>query len=627
MQDNTEINMQESTLPATPSSMEVQHNTQDSTLPPTHTNNLGEIVWRELLSGNYDLALRTVQSDEHVQYLRTNSLELVPTVTQLLQEDVGLAGEQCVGDILLHIAKVTNPKEMVLVLLEMMEMKWSVMQLRVLLPSLQAVLLRQASPENTRSVTFSWVLNSLYSHVSAMPIPKGLNLEGKERQLLDADPMVMEASDILQHITHFYEGFFTRVVSGQLVWGGGKDSREYLALFLLQLFHKPITYLDVYEPSNKDSCNALYRTCCRLASMVAQLLFNVFKLLDRVVWKCDKTILAAEGQDSEGQDTQNKQDKQEGSESDGESESEEQVSQVSLACFYYCVLAQHMTGGDYVPLVYSHHHVFLTCLSLVNTLLQDKEHIPIHKGLVLSRALLDKLGIRTLPGDSLEAPAHSSFPQLLVRVMTLCDNRELRLLALEIFRTHMDKFDAHGRRRLILAVLLSVKHAGVLGLVIHELKQNVHYTLSQDNLDPNFSGRHLLELLKAACVLPQAEQTDLLEWSDCIMAALNLLIYLFIRDKDNRTGITSVCQSLQEGYLTHLQTGLDLTKGHYELKLKELQETPARKQAKTSVCVAGQMLPNLPRDQERKVVEDARCSLDMMQCVLARTIQAMEKKA
>ncbi|KAK8380492.1 hypothetical protein O3P69_016826 [Scylla paramamosain] len=557
--------------------MEVENGTQDLLTSVADKRDLGEVVWQELLAGNYENAVQTIKAKENEVNLRNNSLELVPIVAKLLQEDVGPEGEQCVEDILLHIASVANPKEVVLVLLEVLEMKWSAIQVRVMLSPLQTVLLRQASPTNTRAVTFSWVFNTLYSHVAIMETPQGLNLEGKERHLLDLDPLVREASDILQHLTHFYEGIFTRVVSGKLGWGGGKNSREYLALFLLQLFHKPLTYLDVFDENKGDTCNALYMSCGRLASMVGQLLFNVFKLLGSISWKSSKTVLASETNESEEQDPATLE------ASDAEDDKEgkkDEVSQLSLACFFYCVVGQDM-AAEWVPQVYSHQYVFLACLPLLSALLQEKEHIPIHKGLTLSGALLNKLARHSLPSDSLEASAHSSFPQLLVRVMTFCDNKELRTQALDVFRTHMDKFDSHGRRKLIQALLLSVKHA--------------------------------------------AEQTDLLEWSDCIMAALNLLIFLFIRDKENKTGVAGISRSLKEGYLTQLQTGLDLTKGHYELKLKELSETPSKKEDKLSVCVGGQMLPNLPQDQERKVVETAICSLDMMQCVLVRAVQAIEK--
>lgn len=603
--------------------MEATGSTQAPAPAEPSRKELGEIVWQELLAGNYKNAVERVKSEENADYLRNNSLELVPIVAKLLQEDVGPEGELCVEDILVHIASVANPKEVVLVLLEMLEMNHSAAQFRVMLPPLQRVLLRQSSPKNTRAVTFSWVFNTLYSHVAAMELPQGLNLEGKERQLLDMDPLVRGASDCLQHLTHFYEGIFSKVVSGELAWGGGKDSRDYLAMFLLQLFHKPLTHLDVYDESKGETCNALYLSCRCLASMVGQLLYNVFKLFCSITWASHKTILASDTAGDEKNGPEGVNDSEAAGGSDGR---EAQVSQLSLACFFYCVLGQDM-AGEWVPQIYSHQYLFLTCLPLVATLLQEKEHIPVHKGLILARVLLNNLARHSLPGDSLEASAHSSFPQLLVRVMTFCDNRELRMLALEVFRSYPCKFDSKGRRKLIQALLLSVKHAGVLGLVIHELKENVASNLNSQKLDPNFSGRNLNQLVRLACTLPEAEQTDLLEWSDCIMPALNLLIFLFVRDKENKTGIYAVSQSLQEGYLAQLKTGLDLTKAHYELKLKDLTESSYKEKAdKMSVSVSGQILPNLPKDQEKKVVEAAICSLDMMQCVLVRAVQAMEKK-
>lgn len=602
--------------------MEVENSTQAPAPAELGRKDLGEIVWQEVLAGNYKNAVERVKLEENSAYLKNNSLELVPVVAKLLQEEVGPDGELCVEDILLHIASVANPKEMVLVLLEMLEMNHSPVQFRVMLSPLQQVLLRQSSPENTRAVTFSWVFNTLYSHVAAMDFPQGLNLEGKERQLLDMDPLVRAASDCFQHLTNFYKAIFSKVISGELQWGGGKDSREYLAMFLLQLFHKPLTYLDVYDENKGQTCNALYLSCRCLAAMVGQLFYNVFKLFRSITWTSCKTVLAVDTTDDKNTHLEGVNN----AETDGGNEGKEaEVSQLSLACFFYCVLGQDM-ASEWVPQVYSQQFVFLSCMPLVATLLQEKEHIPIHKGLVLASELLNRLARHSLPGDSLEASAHSSFPQLLVRVMTFCDNRELRMLALEIFRSYLCKFDSVGRRKLIQALLLTVKHAGVLGLVIHELKENVASNLKKEELDPNFCGRNLNELVKMACTLPEAEQTDLLEWSDCIMSALNLLIFLFVRDKENKTGIDAVSRFLQEGYLAQLQTGLDFSKAHYELKLKDIESSCREKEDKMSVCVGGQILPNLPKDQEKKVVEAAICSLDMLQFVLVKAVQAVEKK-
>lgn len=599
--------------------------TEDSPDPlETTQQDLGSILWKKLRDGEYESAIAITKEQKYHQYLVHNSLDLVPVITKLLHEDLGLDGEKCVENLLVYIASVANSKEALLVFLEELEIHSSGIQFHVMLQPIQTLLLREVSL-NTRSVTFSWVFNTLYSRISVMELPTGNNLEGKERKVLDVHPDVIAVTSALQWLKDFYEVFYRKVMNRELIWiGNVVSSREYLALFLLQLFHKPITYLVIYCDVGEIE-SSVYSTCSDLTSMIGNLLSNVFKLFSNIRWKNSKILLACEGNNDEEQELKGNEDNSWETE-DQKEERKDEISQLSLASFFYCVLGQHM-ANDSVPCVYSHQYVFLSCLPLIASLLQEKEHIPIHKGLILAKTLLNNLGERSLPSGSLEAKAHSSFPQLLIRVMTFCDNKELRTIALDIFRSYLRKFDSVGRRKLIQALLLSVKHAGVLGLVIHELKENIALSLNQDNLDSNFCGKHLIKFVKVVCSLPDAEKTDMLEWSDFIMAALNLLIFLFVRDRENKTGIKEVVPFLLKDYLPQLQKGLDLSKSHYELKLKDIS-SPSNKEKhiEMSMCVGGSVLPNMPLDQEKKILQTAICSLDMMQCVLARVTQSIESK-
>ncbi|XP_053631193.1 glomulin isoform X1 [Cherax quadricarinatus] len=604
--------------------METLVSTETSSDPlETFLEDLGSLLWKNLKDGDYESAVREIKEEKHQEYLIDNSLDVVPIIIKLLQEDLEPEGERCVEDLLVHIASVANVREALLVFLEELEFHTSEIHFHIMLQPVQTLLLRQVS-KNARPMTFSWAFDTLNSRIAAMKLPPSYNLEGKERKLLDAHPDIQAVTSALRWLANFYEVFHVKIVNEELIWTGKVvNSREYLSSVLLQLFHKPFTYLDVY--CEKDEVeHSLYRTCRDLTTMIASLMCNVYKLFSNITWNSSK-ILATEIQNDEEQDTKERN-RNEGLETKDEQEKKDEISQLSLATFLYCVLGQDM-GVDYVPCVYAHQYVFLTCLPLISNLLQEKEHIPIHKGLILAKALLDKLPQKSLPSETHEAKAHSIFPRLLIGIMTFCDNRKLGSMALDVFQMHIRKFDSIGRRKLIQSLLLSVKHSGVLSLVIHELKENIACSLNKEMLDPNFSGKQLRNLVQLACSLPDAEKTDMLEWSDCIMAALNLLIFLFLRDHENKTGIKEVVPVLQQGYLSQLQKGLDLSKGHYELKLKDLTSLSRKtNRMDMNVCVGNTVLPNMAPDQEKTIVQTAICSLDMMQCVLARVTQAIENK-
>lgn len=593
-------------------------------IPSPQKEDLGAVLWQKVKSKEYEAAMCEIKEEKHRKYLNQNSLDLLPILLKLLNEDLDPEGEQCIEDLLVHVASVANVKEATIAFLEELEMGYSEKMFRVILHPIRTLLMGQIS-QNTRPTMFSWIFNTLYTRVVMLELPSGCNLEGEERKLLDADPRVQEVSSALRWLTDFYFHFFEKVMAGDLVWGGKvANSREYLSFFLLQLFHKPITYLDVFCKEG-DTESSLYCTCNDLAVMIARLTGNSFKLFTHVTWNSSKTLMATESEALKEEDEKAVEDNRSDDEKGKDEEKENGVSQLSLASFFYCILGQHM-AKDYVPCVYSHQHVFINCLPLIVQLMQEKEDFPIHKGLILAKTLLSNITEKSLPCETLEAKAHSSFPQLLLRIMITCNNKEIRLCALETFRPYLKKFDSAGRSKLIMSLLRSVKHAGALGLVIHELKENISQNLNQDMKDSSFAGHNLIQLINLACYLPDAERTDLLEWSDSIMQVLNLLVFLLLRDTQNITGIREALPKLEKNFLTPIQTGLDLSKGHYELKLKDLEKPSSKKDMETEVTVGGLTLPSMPVEQERKVVQTALCSFDMMQCTLARVHQAAERK-
>ena len=59
-----------------------------------------------------------------------------------------------------------------------------------------------------------------------------------------------------------------------------------------------------------------------------------------------------------------------------------------------------------------------------------------------------------------------------------------------------------------------------------------------------------------------------------ILAALNLLRYLLLRDpiSKNQTGVWSGLDDVESVYLAQLHTGLDLSRAHYDQRLKQVRE-------------------------------------------------------
>ncbi|XP_076065589.1 glomulin-like isoform X1 [Oratosquilla oratoria] len=578
-------------------------------------HDLGVVLWDYFKCGNYSAALEEIQTDKHHDYITHNSLELVPVVTKLLTENVDSEGEDCISSLLKYIAQVAHHKEALLAFLEEMEIFKSEAHFRVMLPPIQTSLLKAASV-NTKPSMFKWTYNTLYSHICQMDLPKNYSLEGKDRLMLDVDPSAQALLENLKSLRQFYTGFVDVVLSGKLIWTNiNINSEEFLAYYILQFFEKPLTYLDIY--CSEGMCeSSLYRVSQDFVMLVCKLVRNPFKLLAVVKWKERKC---------EDEDTDCKDDNSETEVSEN-LVANENISQLSLATYFYCILGLDFSS-NLIPQVYCKQFLYLSCLPLLSTLLQEKSLLSIHKGVIFCNRLLDTVAEMSLTADTLEAEAHLIFSKLLIVVMTGCNSEECRIGALKAFKKLLRRFDMEGRYKLLTSLFHSTTHAGVFGLLIHEVKENVVLCLQEVSHDSfYFKGDYLKEIVGISCHLASEERTDLLEASDQVMAALNLLIYIYLRDRDDVLGMRTFIPRIKETFLEPLQKGLDLSRGHYELKAKELKENTKKvgSELKVSVNVGGSLLPNLPPDQEIKVVEAALCTFDMTSCVLARLEQVLQ---
>jgi Uncharacterised protein family, YAP/Alf4/glomulin len=66
-------------------------------------------------------------------------------------------------------------------------------------------------------------------------------------------------------------------------------------------------------------------------------------------------------------------------------------------------------------------------------------------------------------------------------------------------------------------------------------------------------------------------QCDVAESSNQICSALNLIIALLIRDKENITGIRNHIPDLEKKFLSVLRTALDISRAHYCAEIKRVE--------------------------------------------------------
>uniref|UniRef100_A0A8D0GBL6 Glomulin, FKBP associated protein n=1 Tax=Sphenodon punctatus TaxID=8508 RepID=A0A8D0GBL6_SPHPU len=174
-------------------------------------------------------------------------------------------------------------------------------------------------------------------------------------------------------------------------------------------------------------------------------------------------------------------------------------------------------------------------------------------------------------------------------------------------------------------LLKTSNHAGVEGYVIQNIKNQIDLSLKGAYDNNCFTGLQLVSLLDLVLSLPEGAETDLLQNSDRIMAALNLLRYLVIKDNeyDNQTAVWTELTKIEQNFLKPLHMGLNMSRAHYEAEIKSKKEN-RRGMLVCSVTIGGEKMPNMTAEMELQVLHSALFTFDLIESVLARVQELIE---
>lgn len=570
-----------------------------------------------LADGRTDDALSVIYDAKYDQCLKDKSWDIIPFVSKfLVQETVDDSPEvfDCCETLLGEIAQKANPEEALFEFLEQAESLENDVKFLAMLKPLQTVLFQLP---NRRRQSLEWCLNMIHSHIKSLPVPKCYGLEGEERKLLDSDPDVCRITKICMGIVPFYKPFVNEVSLRQTAEYKTSLQRDLLVCFILQLLSQPLAFLDL-EYREKSS-SAIWFVTKELLTFITYLVGDLMIFLEY-----------AERREAEGREKR----KNTVTTQSGDEDMllrEDRVPVVSYAVLYYLILAEHIQLNE-VPCVYSPLYIFQRCLYLIVLLIKYSEELVVHKGLLLANAVLAMLSEGSVPCDVLESPTHREFVEALSKVMIYCEVEDFRKSAVLVLRNYLFKFDVKGQYLLMLNLATAVNHAGILGYLIMHLKDMIINALNSAVMPPYFRGKILYDLISKYCSLEHGAETDLVENVDQIVSSLNLIRFLALRDRENRTGMWDYVEFLEKSLLVPLREGIKLSRAHYKLKLKDLEEEKKvvmndkglSKKSDVIITVGGQQLPNLPHENKVAVIMSALNAFDLMESLLIRVNECID---
>lgn len=560
------------------------------------------------------------------------AFELMPLAINYIseeQEDKGPHVVRGCSGLVVQLAEVSaSPKECLITLIEHCEAFASSLKFRNILPGLAVVMRRLHDDPKAKqrlSLTWDWTLDTLASHVTVLPVPEMPDCLGnsEERLLIDSDPEVSVLHDTLRQFASFLLPLRDQMTSS------ANDER--------------------WRRERRLCVNHLVRTCMvALASPLADLNLEVhvrgggggggvcIKSAALEIGETLADIVTSLEPDSFGlvEFQEDRFLKKDSSESDKADEQARWVLAVGVLLFV--IHSDHsMNRVDKsqslgligrLPCVHRPLHVLNLLLPSVNALMANGDrHLSAFKALDLANNLIERVPPKSVGGDILELDQHTEFLQKVIKVVVYNPLEKFRQTAFAVFDKYFELFSpVDGCYRLCTVLLEIANHSGLIGYVIGKIKDVVMNDLNgKAEASTQFKGYGLKVLVKKFARLSNGAETDLLEVSDELMAGINFLVCVCLRDRENATGIWDLKAELWDGFVTPLETGIKMSRAHYAAKLEE--DDPVHDDT-VSLQVGGQPLPVMNPRERKQVIEAALNTFAMLECVLIQLKDVIDKK-
>lgn len=555
--------------------------------------------------GKYKEALNVPNDEKYANSFKDNCWDLIPVVIGKIRDDTLIIQPSLHGaceELLSTIVLKSAPEEALLEFIEQIEVAKNDAQFSIILNPLQH-LLKKLSVKRGRSL--EWCLNSISTYIETIPIPDH-RLEGKERLLMDCDPNIRRISRVYSTLPPFYAYFIKELKNTDNV-----NTKQIITAFLISLLGKPLIYIDMDPESNAQSelrqcCNTIIEDICTLEKDVLKFLTNL-------------EICKRETQNTKARDSINNE------EDMSPYDNREKINMTTLSGLVYAVFSGHFQIPDIaLPQVYNTEYLIHTAMLSSLHLLSFTEYGPLAKGISLFGALLKRLQNNT-SYVLLSASVHFELCKILVNVAIYSGFESIRKSAVNLIGIHVNKFDYKGRCVLIKYLLDIANHSGMIGYAITLYKNSIDQAFKDSVLPECFTGAQLMNMLKKICNLPHGAESDLVELADQIITSLNFLRYLAIKDTENRTGIRNSFATIETDYLDKLRTGLNMSKAHYEVKLKDIQEGNMHHEGSTevSINVGGNVLDNLPTENKKEIIHSALNAFHLIEGLIARLTECI----
>ncbi|XP_055312402.1 glomulin isoform X1 [Sitodiplosis mosellana] len=580
-------------------------------------------------------ALELIENGDNERNVIDNCSELITTVVKYLT-DQNLAQNfelhNACEKILIKIATLCDESDAVFGLLEIIDSTETDNTVVSVLKALQALLLKQPQ-QNSRAL--EWVLNSVQQYASELPLSIQLRnrMDDEEEQLLEEEDEVKRIVSFYIFMIKFYEPILDKIIENEPAnntsfRNNGLTQRNILACFIIQLFGIPFAYLDLSDPTSNAKndrgvtlTNIYSRQC--VTSLVHHLTKLVVNPLQLIVYGQRRALWPYVFSESD----------------DPEKYSfmpldifllDAKVSITSLAVMFYALFVENLFEQS-KPKIYRGIYLLEMGLYFATDLLSGTEETLHTKGIRLAAKLLQNLHDEKLDDDTLDLDIHKIFATKLIGVLDSTQVRRNSQLGVDLLQKYIGIFKTINAKYFHIQHLLESTTNNKIRSLLVTIYKNViadQINAVDANAQPEVSvfcrGEKLKWLLlNRICIMPRGVETDILQHNDLIMAALNMLRFLAIRDKKNATQIWDYMSEIEEKFLKTLRTSLDCTRAHYKLEEKRIQEKKTAG-VECEVKIPDSEYMDMSEENQLRMLAIGQNTFDLIDNVLCHLIECIE---
>ncbi|XP_060587268.1 glomulin-like isoform X1 [Ruditapes philippinarum] len=520
-----------------------------------------------------------------------------------------------------YVLNVGKPKELLLALLEQADSFSDSVKFSTFLGLLEMVILKL---ETNQFYSLELALETLSDCIRNLELPKSLDLEGEERRAPDLDPVVDKINTDVAEYLNFLSKFVNCLTVSGCKESELQKKKNTLVKYLLRVLEHPLVFLDLQakEVNGRTVKSGSVNCMERLMGLLTSLHPRFTELIDDSLSHNKRLDRRKRIKLDTSEDV---------------SFEEEPVSMMALSCLSYLMFVEGY-GQHETSCLITKQGIMESNLKFVVALMRKEESEVRLKGVLLFQHLLGILNEGTvLSYEDLDRPEYFQILDALFDIMIRCPVKDIRQLCVQIVPGFIQLFDSRARYQISLKLFGTLKHAGAFGFCVQLFKNQMEeiiadpWTGSKDS--HIFCGINLKRVFLLMTSLPEGPATDLVENSDRIIAVLNFIRYLVLKDppKTNLTGFWDFYPHIEKEFLKPLHLGLDMSKGHYQLEITGLEEGSQSKksleeQVEMSISVAGFKMPKMARGQKIAIMRMALNTLDLITSLLVRVNELVDQQ-